>query len=119
MISAEGERVPLAKPTIAKRGEVEVWLRTLQENMIETLRKLMKAGWKDIEKERKKWVLDHPGQIVATISQVSWCSQTRMFINMCEDNPNALDDWLVMNRTQLEQVLFHNFITFYLPQPHS
>ena len=73
--------------------------------MVETLKRLMKAGWRDLEKkDRKKWVLDHPGQIVATISQVLWTQQTKTFINMSDENPNALDDWLQMNRTQLEQV---------------
>ena len=39
--------------------------------MIENLTRKMKSGKGDYEaKERKQWVLDHPGQIVATVAQI-------------------------------------------------
>lgn len=70
MISPEGEKVKFIKFTSAK-GEVETWLYSLQENMIETLFKAMKTGRVDFyNKERKQWVMDHPAQVVATVSNI-------------------------------------------------
>jgi dynein heavy chain len=60
MISPEGEKVKFIKLTSTK-GEVETWLFSVQENMIETLFKAMKTGKTDHDtKERKVWVMEHP-----------------------------------------------------------
>ena len=61
MISPEGETVKYIKFTSTK-SEIELWLYSMQENMIETLYRLMKQGMVDFEnKERKLWVLAHIG----------------------------------------------------------
>jgi hypothetical protein len=60
MISPEGEQIKFVKLTSTK-GDVENWLFAVQENMIETLSRLMKTGKVDYEnKERKQWVMEHP-----------------------------------------------------------
>jgi len=59
MISPEREEIRFAKPFAAK-GEVELWLTQLQDNMRDTLQKLVWKGKMDFEnKERHAWVLDH------------------------------------------------------------
>lgn len=77
MISAEGEVVTLSK-SVKLKNPVEAWLLAVKNMMVETIRKLMKAGWNDYTQdimkfERKTWVTKHPGQVVSTISQVIWC----------------------------------------------
>jgi dynein heavy chain len=61
MISGEGECVKFARQ-VGTKFEIEVWLMMVQDQMIETLTRRMKTGKNDYEqKERKLWVLDHPG----------------------------------------------------------
>ena len=42
--------------------------------------------------ERKEWVLNHIGQAVATVSQITWTESCELAINDMEDNPLALQD---------------------------
>jgi dynein heavy chain len=69
MISAEKERIPIAKQSKCK-GNVESWLLLVQENMKDTIRKVLKTALLDFNQvpERKVWVTKHPGQGVTTIS---------------------------------------------------
>lgn len=46
MISSEGEVVPLAK-SVKLKNPVESWLMAVKNMMVETIKKLMKAGWND------------------------------------------------------------------------
>ncbi|XP_069464806.1 dynein axonemal heavy chain 14 [Ambystoma mexicanum] len=68
--SAEGETIPMTK-SIRVRGSVEQWLGNVESSMFDLVKKLMKAGvvdWK--QREFKKWVLAHPGQVVLVVSQI-------------------------------------------------
>jgi dynein heavy chain len=71
MISSEKEKVIFNKPVKIRPGtNVEAWLKDVQEAMSDTLKKLMKTGYNDYydaSRERKDWVLRHPGQVIATI----------------------------------------------------
>lgn len=61
--------------------------------MIESLSKLMKEGFKyysDSSKTRKDFVLNHKGQIVATIAQIMWSSFSEDALNDQSSNPFAL-----------------------------
>ena len=70
--------------------------------MKDTLYRLMKQGLGDYAtQERKNWVLSHFGQIVATIAQIQWSSQTEFAINDMQANPFALQEWYEANETQL------------------
>lgn len=65
----------------------------------------MKAGLADYATmDRKQWVLSHYGQIVATIAQIMWCSQTELYINDMSLNPFSLQEWYELNETQLAQL---------------
>ena len=90
MCSNEGERVPFSKVQKV-RGLVEQWLDSIQGAMRDTLWRLLKQGLVDYgNTERKAWVLTHFGQVVATIAQIMWCSQTEMYINEMQSNPFSL-----------------------------
>lgn len=108
MFSGEGEKVPFYKKPSA-RGQVEVWLSSVQDAMVETLQKLMKNGINDYygdpsNFDRKDWVKAHYGQIVATVSQIVWCSSTEAYINKNESESDALAEWYQENVNQLKQL---------------
>src|SRR3569833_2035672 len=104
MMAREGEKVPFYK-TIKIRGLVEQWLDSIQVNMRDTLQRLMKQGLTDYgNMERKQWVLTHYGQVVSTVAQIMWCSQTQIYIEDMQSNPFALQEWYDLNETQLAQL---------------
>ena len=75
MYSAEGECVPLGM-NLKARMNIEVWLASLENDMVKTLRKFMKKGVIDYGKisHRGDWVLQQFGQVVMTISQIAMVS---------------------------------------------
>jgi dynein heavy chain len=76
MYSGEGEYVPLGK-NLKARGNVEEWLLAVEKRMKETLHAAMKHGLLDYDtKKREEWLLMHPGQIVATVAQMTWARDT-------------------------------------------
>ena len=69
MNSAEKEKVEFKKPIKTKATQVEVWLMELQKAMKDILGNLMSEGMKNYgTQERKQFVIDHKGQIVATVA---------------------------------------------------
>lgn len=80
MISAEGEVINF-KSGKKTTGDIQEKMKLIQEGMRETLEREMKALHVDLEsgeKLRKQWILENPGQIVATISQVQWTEACEM-----------------------------------------
>ena len=109
MISGEGEKVEFNKPITTRGVELENWLNNVQEQMRDTIAKKMKTGKNDNDTaDRKKWVLDHPGQVIATISQIVWCSLTEYFLEQMSESPGAMAEWYTINANQLSQVYFYN-----------
>lgn len=73
MISPEGERVAFAKGLKA-RGNVEVWLCSVEDSMVKSLHVLTKAAIEDYTKHpRVEWIGRHPSQVIISVSQVIWC----------------------------------------------
>jgi dynein heavy chain len=71
MMSKEGEWVELARQVKTARVDVERWLGNLTDTMKETVSKKLKDGQKAYTDEgRKDWVLQHPGQVVASVAQI-------------------------------------------------
>jgi dynein heavy chain len=107
MYSGEGECVPFIKEVKA-RNAVEVWLEQLQNQMKDTLQKLMKTALLEYQngQDRKEFVMQntHYGQIVATIAQIMWTSQTEDAIIGQASNPFSLEDWSGVNVKQLEDL---------------
>lgn len=72
MVSPEGERVQFLK-TIKARGNVESWLGTVEEGMVQVLKRLIKSSIADFEDaKRSEWVKEHVGQVVLAGNQVIW-----------------------------------------------
>jgi len=69
MFSKEKEVVELSKPVKTTRQPVEVWLLNLTEGMKETVYRKLKEGYKVYSDDtRKDWVLQQPGQVVASVA---------------------------------------------------
>jgi dynein heavy chain len=76
MISAERENVPLLKPIDVnegvRKGNVEVWLKEIEELMMETLKQIAKSAILDVKTPRTEWVRKWPGQIVLAVNMNRW-----------------------------------------------
>jgi dynein heavy chain len=92
MISPEGEKVTFSK-SLKARGNVEVWLCTVEEAMIKTLHALTKASLADYAtKTRREWMRHHASQVVITVSQIMWCRDVT--VALTSENPvEALKDF--------------------------
>lgn len=74
IFSGEKEEVKLKKE-MKISGPIEQWLKKLQEEMISSLSTYMKAAQNEYPTvDRKAFVGKWPGQIVATVCQIFWCS---------------------------------------------
>ncbi|KAG6586851.1 Dynein heavy chain [Phytophthora cinnamomi] len=104
MYSSENERVPLGK-NLKARGNVEDWLKALEVSMKQSIYKLMKAGLLDYDtKERSVWVCDHPGQVVATVAQMTWARSTEEALN--SSNPvEEMHMWYKRNLYELNELI--------------
>eukprot|EP00924_Labyrinthula_sp_SR-Ha-C_P002719 maker-scaffold_13-snap-gene-5.1-mRNA-1 protein AED:0.01 eAED:0.01 QI:0/0/0/1/0.66/0.42/7/0/4146 len=107
MLSPEGERIELGK-NLKARGNVEDWLTQVEIHMKASLKKLMRVGLDDyFSKPRKGWVVQHPGQVVATIAQVAWVRdsesalQKRTIESWYETNLLNLQDLIALIRSDL------------------
>ncbi|OCT61613.1 dynein heavy chain 3, axonemal [Xenopus laevis] len=78
MISSENEIVPLSQkiyPAKAK-GMVEKWLLQVEENMLSSMRQVIRDGIDGyVEVPRKQWVLQWPGQVVICVSSIYWTKE--------------------------------------------
>ena len=75
MYSSEDEHVPFTKiiDPIAARGQVEVWLLEVEEQMLMSIKDIIEKSLKDyVKKERSKWVLGWQGQAVLAGSMRFW-----------------------------------------------
>ena len=108
MQSKEKEIIDLNKPVKTTRVEVEKWLGQLTDTMKETVSKRMKDGQKTYTDEgRKEWVLQQPGQVVATVAQIQWCANSEEAIGEMQMDPLALQGWLGRTEKQIEHLIYH------------
>ena len=76
MYSGENEKVGLGK-NLKARGNVEEWLTAVERRMMDSLHGFLKAGLLDYDtKARDEWINHHPGQVVATVAQMTWARGT-------------------------------------------
>uniref|UniRef100_A0A5S6LE06 Protein MCM10 homolog n=1 Tax=Xenopus tropicalis TaxID=8364 RepID=A0A5S6LE06_XENTR len=77
MISSENEIVPLSQkiyPAKAK-GMVEKWLLQVEENMLSSMRQVIRDGIDGYVEVRTQWVLQWPGQVVICVSSIYWTKE--------------------------------------------
>ena len=104
MFSQEGERVDLGT-NLRARGNVESWLTDVENRMKLRLHELMKAGLIDYDaRERKEWILHHPGQVVATVAQMTWARDTERAL-AAEDPAKGMADWSVKYKADLNDLI--------------
>jgi len=106
MFSGEGERVGLGK-NLKARGNVEEWLTMVEKRMKESLHIAMKAGLHDYDtKARDEWIHLHPGQIVATVAQMTWARDTEVALR--GENEGSAKDmaaWSVVYKGELHKLI--------------
>ena len=106
MFSAENERVGLGK-NLKARGNVEEWLTAVEKRMKETLHILMKAGLVDYDtKPRDEWIHLHPGQIVATVAQMTWARDTETALRGDHEGPaKDMTNWSNTYKAELQKLI--------------
>ena len=104
MISGENERVPLGK-NLKARGNVEEWLNAVEKRMMESLHGCMKAGLLDYDqRDRDEWIFHHPGQVVATVAQMTWARGTELALRA--ENPiEAMENWSAEYKGELQKLI--------------
>uniref|UniRef100_A0A663MBB6 Dynein axonemal heavy chain 12 n=1 Tax=Athene cunicularia TaxID=194338 RepID=A0A663MBB6_ATHCN len=97
MYSSEGECVELISTisTSEARGAVEKWLIQVEDIMLKSIHDVIaRSRMAYLETERKRWVLEWPGQVVLCVSQMFWtsevhevlCSGPEVLCNLCNIN---------------------------------
>lgn len=85
MISPEGEKISFAKG-IKTRGNVEMWLGSVEESMMASIKRCLKVSIEDYSDEKRaEWVLRHPGQVVLAANQIIWTG----YVQDCLETRNA------------------------------
>lgn len=104
MFSGENERVALGK-NLKARGNVEEWLTAVEKRMKESLHLCMKAGLLDYDtKLRDEWIYLHPGQVVATVAQMTWARDTEIVLRSA-DPLKGMDIWSVEYKAELHKLI--------------
>jgi dynein heavy chain len=104
MLSAEGESVPIKQCNF--RGEVEEWLKILEDSMKNSIKSVMRTALLKYENEdtqRGKWVLEYPSQVVITVDAIQWTKNTEDYLQPSIE----LDifDWYQQNVDQLDELI--------------
>uniref|UniRef100_A0A8C0VU60 Dynein axonemal heavy chain 12 n=1 Tax=Cyanistes caeruleus TaxID=156563 RepID=A0A8C0VU60_CYACU len=105
MCSSEGERVQLISniSTSEARGAVEKWLIQVEDIMLKTVRDVIaRSRMAYLETERKRWVLEWPGQVVLCVSQMYWTSEVHEVLH---NGPKGLKGYYDTLQLQLNDIV--------------
>ncbi|XP_060103688.1 dynein axonemal heavy chain 11 [Heteronotia binoei] len=102
MYSKEKEYVPF-NAELQCVGQVETWLKRLEETMCETLRHhITEAVSLYEEKPREQWIFDYAAQVALTGSQIWWTTDVGIAFSRLEEGyETALKDY---NKKQIAQL---------------
>jgi dynein heavy chain len=106
MFSGENERVGLGK-NLKARGNVEEWLTAVEKRMKESLHGAMKHGLLDYDtRPRDEWLMLHPGQVVATVAQMTWARGTELALKGENVSPLAdMEEWSTEYKAELQKLI--------------
>ncbi|NXK36347.1 DYH7 protein, partial [Piprites chloris] len=105
MCSSEGERIQLISniSTSEARGAVEKWLIQVEDVMLKTIRDVIdRSRLAYLETERKRWVLEWPGQVVLCVSQMYWTSGVH---EVLRSGPEGLKGYYDSLQLQLNDIV--------------
>jgi len=104
MFSGENEKVSLGK-NLKARGNVEEWMTALERRMKDALHGLMKIGLLDYDtRPRDEWMFHHPGQVCATVAQMTWARGSEMALK--SENPiEAMLRWSAEYKEELQKLI--------------
>ncbi|NXE11184.1 DYH7 protein, partial [Lophotis ruficrista] len=105
MYSSEGECVELISTisTSEARGAVEKWLIQVEDIMLKSVRDVIaRSRMAYLETERKRWVLEWPGQVVLCVSQMFWTSEVH---EVLRSGPEGLKDYYDTLQLQLNDIV--------------
>ncbi|NXH14929.1 DYH12 protein, partial [Bucco capensis] len=105
MYSSEGERVELISTisTSEARGAVEKWLIQVEDIMLKSIHDVIaRSRMAYLETERKRWVLEWPGQVVLCVSQMFWTSEVH---EVLRSGPEGLKGYYDTLQLQLNDVV--------------
>ena len=104
MFSGENERVSLGR-NLKARGNVEEWLTAVEQRMKQALHSCMKTGLLDYDtKPRDEWIFHHPGQVVATVAQMTWARGTEVALRS-SDPVNSIALWSSEYKAELQKLI--------------
>ncbi len=88
-------------------GQVEVWLNRLLDMQCKTvLHWLTEAVQAYEEKSREQWIMEFPGQVALTGSQIWWTTEVNIaFAKLEEGFENALKDYYKKQVSQLNSLI--------------
>jgi dynein heavy chain len=76
------ENIILKEPIFIYGRNIEEWMKQLENTMFITIRDYLEQGLIDYQKkERKDWILDHPGQLIMCCNQIMWTKEVENAIN--------------------------------------
>ncbi|KAM6256904.1 dynein axonemal heavy chain 12 [Porphyrio hochstetteri] len=105
MCSSEGECVELISTisTSEARGAVEKWLIQVEDIMLKSIHDVIaRSRMAYLETERKRWVLEWPGQVVLCVSQMFWTSEVH---EVLRSGPEGLKDYYDTLQLQLNDIV--------------
>uniref|UniRef100_A0A663M9S7 Dynein axonemal heavy chain 12 n=1 Tax=Athene cunicularia TaxID=194338 RepID=A0A663M9S7_ATHCN len=105
MYSSEGECVELISTisTSEARGAVEKWLIQVEDIMLKSIHDVIaRSRMAYLETERKRWVLEWPGQVVLCVSQMFWTSEVHEVL--CS-GPEGLKDYCDTLQLRLNDIV--------------
>jgi dynein heavy chain len=109
--ASQEEKVKFGRTVKTRGQEVEVWMKTLEEYMVQIMQKKIKDAYNkyydDLAQgaDRNSWVLHHLSQAVAVVDQLTWTESTEGALNdLLDDNPFAMEDHLTVMKEQLAQL---------------
>lgn len=80
MVAPQRESIKFINP-VSMRFNIEVWLVNFQKEMVETMKRIVRDGYRNymngVQKTRTQWILNHKSQSVTTANQIIWCNITQ------------------------------------------
>ncbi len=84
---------------------MEEWLTAVEKRMKESLHLCMKSGLLDYDaRSREEWVFLHPGQIVATVAQMTWARGTELSLRDAQPI-ERMQQWATEYKQELQKLI--------------